>query len=83
MWIASGLLMAAAIHESDGPKSADRASQLRGSLSGCGVPDEASQSPSRICFGVVGPTRATRLAIPSVDLVSSRLTRPCGGDAGS
>ena len=36
-----------------------------------------------IGFGVVGPTRATRLSVPSVDSISSRLTRPCRGDARS
>jgi len=36
-----------------------------------------------IGFGVVGPTRATRLSVLSVDLIPSRLTRPCSGGAGS
>jgi hypothetical protein len=29
------------------------------------------------------PKRATRLSVPSIDLISSRLTRPCSGSAGS
>src|SRR5262249_52093434 len=35
------------------------------------------------CFGVVGPTRARRLSVPSVDSISFRLAHPCGGDARS
>jgi hypothetical protein len=43
---------------------------------------EASES---LCarVGVVRPKRATRLSVSRVDLVSSRLTRPCGSGAGS
>jgi hypothetical protein len=79
MWLTpSGLFLGTRSRaESDNRSEANEVQQHRSPSSRHGV---TGSPAARV--GVVGPKRATRLSVPSVDLISSRLTRPCGGGAG-